>query len=147
MSDLRGGSTVGGNIIYHDGNREYHAGRDTIERYIYGNVSVCELMWYRVPRACKIAEIQASLSTLPTGSNFVCDVRKNGAAATDSVTISDAGIVIGTGATAINGVYFTKGSVDPAVSDLVEGDVLNFFITSVGSGSPGAFFQLLVRLV
>ncbi len=147
MSDLRGGSTVGGNIIYHDGNREYHAGRDTIERYVFGDVSVATLMYYRVPRACKIAEIQASLAGLPTGQAFVCDVRKNGSAATDSVTISDAGIVIGTGAIAINGVYSTKGSVDPAVSDLVEGDVLNFFITSVGSGLPGSYFQLLVRLV
>lgn len=147
MSDLRGGSTVAGSIIYHDGNREQHAGRDTIERFIVGNVSVCNLMWYRVPRSCKIAEIQVALGALPTGANFVCDVKKNGLATTDSVTVSDAGITIGTGATSINGVFVTKGTVDPAMEELVEGDLLEFCITSVGSVDPGSYLQIIVRLI
>lgn len=147
MSDLRGGSTVAGSIIYHNGNREQHAGRDTVERVIEGEVYVGNLMYYRVPKACKIAEIHASLGGLPTGQNFVCDVRKNGTATTDSVTSGDAGITISTGASAINGVYSTKASIDSAMADLIEGDVLFFVITFVGTGLAGSDFQLLVRLV
>lgn len=147
MSDLKGGSTISGSIIYHHGNREQHSGRDTIERIIEGEVYVGSLMYYRVPKACKITDIVASLGGLPTGQSFIIDIRKNGTATTDSVTVSDAGIVIGTGQAASNGVYAVRCSVDSAMADLNDGDVLYFIITQVGSGLAGSDLQLVVRLI
>ena len=115
-----------------------------VDRYLDGEVYVTNLPYVRIPvGVSNIDDIAVTLLTLPTGSDFRIDVRKNGLATTDSI-LSGEIIITTTQTPTSNGVYTTKGII--ANSSVVEGDVLYFVITQVGSTFGGSDLSLTVKL-
>lgn len=125
------------------------------ERKIEGDVYTTTLMPIVVPDALAgldIGEVRIALASLPTGSAFKVDVRKNGTATTDSIFTSDTEIEIGTGQSATNGLYITGcdssgatvgtpgTTIDSAQDTLSADDVLWVVITQVGSTLAGTDF-------
>ena len=115
-----------------------------VDRYLDGEVYVTNLPYVRIPTGVSnIDDVAVTLLSLPTGSDFKIDVRKNGLATTDSI-LSGEIIITTTQTPTSNGVYTTKGIISN--SSVIEGDVLYFVITQVGSTFGGSDLSLTVKL-
>lgn len=125
-----------------------------------GSVSTGRLARLMVPDELNgkvIKEVRIGLNGLPTGSALKVDVRKNGTATTDSIFTADTEIEVGTAASATNGIYQsgcdTAGStvgtagttLDSARDDVASDDVLNIYVTQIGSTIAGT--DLIVQVI
>lgn len=116
-----------------------------IERILEGQVYSTVLIPCLMRRSGIIVEAVAALSTLPTGQDFIIDIRKNGILSSNSIILNDAGIVIPTSQPSLNGLYQVIGDLDSAQIAVSKGDVLYFVIVQVGSPFPGS--DLILHLM
>lgn len=113
-----------------------------VRRYLEGSCFPTVLMYYRVAASGTISEVRATLGALPTGANFIVDIRKNGTASGNTILSST--ISITTGQSASNGVYTSTGTISS--SSVSAGDVLYVVITQVGSTLPGQDLEASITI-
>lgn len=90
-----------------------------------------------------LAWVKIWLSSLPTGTSFKVDVRKNWTATTNSIFTTDLPIEILTNTSATNWIYtVTKTTIDNW--SLVENDILYVYITQVWSTLSWVNLQVCV---
>jgi len=120
IDEIAGGGGGGGSTAQmYEGNIDGQTYKGMIAKYV-------------AKQGQTLAGVKIVGSTLPTGSNFTLDVRKNGVASTNSIFISDTPIAITTSQSATNGQYITtKTDIDNGT--LVENDVLYVFVVDEGS--------------